>query len=95
MAIKLPLSLRATGWCLQAKGHSVLTAAEKEVFDTFGSGHFEAQLKDRKNDYDIAGGVQSPSPGYVYEEASGWVVYHFDDTSDTTAVRRWSAIKRQ
>jgi predicted ATPase len=84
---------------LEPAGDRLVFASERpfrvngreEVFDTFGSGHFEAQLKDRKNDYDTAGGVQWPSP-YVYEEASGWVVYHFDDTSDTAAVRRWSAI---
>jgi predicted ATPase len=53
---------------------------------SLGSGHFEARLKDRKDEpgYTAAKGV----PYYVFDAVSSWVVYHFHDTSATAGVRR-------
>ncbi|MGO8731924.1 MAG: AAA family ATPase [Terriglobia bacterium] len=55
-----------------------------------GSGHLEAKLKERKDDPGKTGwhGV----PWHVYEAVSGWVVYHFHDTSPESGVRRQRAI---
>jgi predicted ATPase len=47
---------------------------------SFGSGHFEARLKSRKDGYG--------SPHYVFNAISNWVVYHFHDTSAVAGVRR-------
>ncbi len=55
-----------------------------------GSGHLEAKLKERKDDRGKSGphGVS----WHVYEAVSGWVVYHFHDTSPESGVRRQRAI---
>lgn len=55
-----------------------------------GSGHLEAKLKERKDDRGKSGphGVS----WHVYEAVSGWVVYHFHDTSPELGVRRQRAI---
>ncbi|HME10060.1 MAG TPA: AAA family ATPase [Bryobacteraceae bacterium] len=50
---------------------------------SLGSGHAEANLKDRK---------EEPVPWYVYQAVSSWVVYHFHDTSLTASVRRPRAL---
>ena len=53
---------------------------------SLGSGHFEAKLKDRKDEP----GFRAPKgvPYYVFDAVSSWVVYHFHDTSATAGVRR-------
>jgi predicted ATPase len=53
---------------------------------TLGSGHFEAHLKDRKDEP----GLYAPTgvAHYVFESISNWVVYHFHDTSAVAGVRR-------
>jgi predicted ATPase len=53
---------------------------------SLGSGHFEAVLRERKDDkgYTAAKGV----PYYVFDAVSSWVVYHFHDTSTVAGVRR-------
>jgi predicted ATPase len=54
------------------------------------SGHFEARLKDRKaRDESWAGPLVTSN---VFDAISGWVVYHFHDTSLTAAVRRQWAL---
>jgi len=57
---------------------------------SLGSGHFEARLKERKDE----SGVQASKgvPHYVFETLSNWVVYHFHDTSLFAKVRRPGAI---
>jgi predicted ATPase len=58
---------------------------------SLGSGHFEAKLKDHKDD---AGrwGANRGVPGYVFQAISSWVVYHFHDTSPNAAMRRPRAL---
>jgi predicted ATPase len=57
---------------------------------SFGSGHAEAKLKDRKDD---AGKTAKRGVAhYVYGPVSSWIVYHFHDTSPTAPVRRQGAI---
>jgi predicted ATPase len=53
---------------------------------TIGSGNSEAQISALKD----SPGVNAPHgvPYYVYEAVSSWVVYHFHDTSESSAVRR-------
>jgi len=62
------------------------TMVYRESRRALGSGHFEAKLKDRKDDDDVRRwkGV----PHYVFDAVSSWVVYHFHDTSATAGVRR-------
>jgi predicted ATPase len=55
-----------------------------------GSGHLEAKLKERKDDPGKTG--RHGVPWHVYEAVSGWVVYHFHDTSPESGVRRQRAI---
>jgi predicted ATPase len=58
---------------------------------SLGSGHFEAKLKDRK-DEGGKGGARRGVSSYVFEAISSWVVYHFHDTSLNAAVRRPRAL---
>lgn len=53
---------------------------------TIGSGNSEAQISALKD----SPGVNAPHgvSYYVYEAVSSWVVYHFHDTSESSAVRR-------
>jgi predicted ATPase len=69
------------------RGHLVGGQVSKR---SLGSGHFEARLKDRKDE----SGVQASKgvPYYVFETISSWVVYHFHDTSLFAKVRRPGAI---
>lgn len=62
------------------------TMVYRESRRLLGSGHFEARLKDRKDE----AGFRGPKgvPYYVYDAVSSWVVYHFHDTSATAGVRR-------
>jgi len=55
-----------------------------------GSGNEEARLMKRKDDpgFNARHGV----PYYVHESVSSWIVYHFHDTSETSAVRRYGFI---
>jgi predicted ATPase len=53
---------------------------------SIGSGHTESKLKERRNDPGARGGPHGV-PYYVFEAVSSWVVYHFHDTSSTSAVR--------
>src|SRR5207302_8616189 len=56
------------------------------VRHSFGSGHFEARLKDWK---DVPGNTAERGvEHYVFDAISSWVVYHFHDTSPTAGVRR-------
>jgi predicted ATPase len=58
---------------------------------SFGSGHFEAKLRERKGDPG-RGGATHGVPYYVFDSVSSWVVYHFHDTSLSASVRRAHAI---
>jgi predicted ATPase len=58
---------------------------------SLGSGHFEARLKDHKDDIG-SWGARPGVPGYVFDAVSDWVVYHFHDTSLNAAVRRPRAL---
>jgi predicted ATPase len=51
-----------------------------------GSGHFEAKLKDRKDE--AGSSATREVPFHVFDAISSWVVYHFHDTSLNAAVRR-------
>jgi predicted ATPase len=51
-----------------------------------GSGHFEAELINWKNEPGRT--TEHGVPHYVYNAVSNWVVYHFHDTSPTAGVRR-------
>jgi predicted ATPase len=55
-----------------------------------GSGHFETGLKDHEGGWGLGGGRGAPS--HVFDAVSGWVVYHFHDTSLSAAVLRPRAI---
>jgi predicted ATPase len=57
---------------------------------SFGSGHRESELKERKDDPGAVG--RHGPPYYVFDSVSNWVVYHFHDTSETAAVRRQGEI---
>ena len=63
----------------------------KEYRESLGSGHAEAQLKNRKDDSGNWGAKHGPAY-YVYNAVSSWVVYHFHDTSETAGVRRQGPI---
>lgn len=56
-----------------------------------GSGHAEAQLKNRKDEGGVTG-ARYGVPHYVFSAVSSWVVYHFHDTSTTAGVRRQGPI---
>lgn len=58
---------------------------------SLGSGHFEAKLKDHK-DEGGKGGASWGVHSYVFDAVSSWVVYHFHDTSLNAAVRRPRAL---
>lgn len=60
------------------------------IRDGLGSGHFEAALKDRKEQPGRT--AEHGVPYYVYDAISSWVVYHFHDTSPTAGVRRQGAL---
>ena len=53
---------------------------------TLGTGNPEARVRSKK-DAPGANGSAHGVPYHVYESVSGWIVYHFHDTSDTAAVR--------
>lgn len=57
---------------------------------SLGSGHSEARLKNHKDDSGLM--AKHGVPYYVFNAVSGWVVYHFHDTSSTAGVRRQGAI---
>lgn len=56
-----------------------------------GSGHFEAKLKEQKDDPGRRGASRGV-PSYVFEAISSWVVYHFNDTGLNAAMRRPHAL---
>ena len=58
---------------------------------SFGSGHAEAKLKDKKDEPGRWGAASGPA-SYVFSAISSWVVYHFHDTSVSAAVRRPHAL---
>ncbi len=58
---------------------------------SLGSGHFEAKLKDHKDDPGKWGASRG-IPSYVFDAISSWVVYHFHDTSLNAGVRRPRAL---
>jgi predicted ATPase len=53
---------------------------------SLGSGHFEARLKDRKDESGFK--ASKGASHYVFETLSNWMVYHFHDTSPFAKVRR-------
>jgi predicted ATPase len=55
-----------------------------------GSGHFEAELINRKDQPGKT--TEHGVPHYVYNAVSNWIVYHFHDTSPTAGVRRQGPI---
>jgi predicted ATPase len=57
---------------------------------SWNSGHFEAKLKDHKDDSGAT--AKHGVPYYVFNAVSSWVVYHFHDTSATAGVRRQGPI---
>jgi predicted ATPase len=59
--------------------------------EPLGSGYEEAKLKEHKDDPGNWG-ARHGVPYYVYSAVSGWVVYHFHDTSPEAGVRRQGAI---
>jgi predicted ATPase len=69
------------------RGHLV---SHKENRTLFGAGHLEAQVNVRKDDPGYV--AKKGPPYYVFESLSGWVVYHFHDTSLLAGVRRQGAI---
>lgn len=60
------------------------------VYTEFGSGHSEAVIRDAEGDPAPMGVYQGPP--FVCNAVASWVVFHFHDTGDTAAVRRWGAI---
>lgn len=54
---------------------------------TIGNGHVEAKLPKEKNQSGMSG-AQHGVPYYVYNAINSWQVYHFHDTSATSAMRR-------
>jgi Predicted ATPase len=54
---------------------------------TIGSGHVEAKLPHEKNQSGISG-AKYGVPYYIYNAINSWQVYHFHDTSATSAMRR-------
>ena len=53
---------------------------------SLGSGHFEAKLRERRDDSGVW--TSKEPPYYIFEAISSWVVYHFHDTSAEANVRR-------
>jgi predicted ATPase len=53
---------------------------------SFGSGHFEARLSERRDDPGYSSSRRVSY--YVFDAISSWVVYHFHDTSGVAGVRR-------
>ena len=80
-------------------GNQMVFADEATIFRGFlgtsrkslGSGHFEAKLKDLKDERGKMG-AKHGVPYYVFSAVSSWVVYHFHDTSATAGVRRQGPI---
>jgi len=64
-------------------GHLVSGSTSRR---SFGAGHYEANLKERKDDSGVS--TSKGPPYYVFEAISSWVVYHFHDTSPLAGVRR-------
>jgi predicted ATPase len=58
---------------------------------SFGTGHTEARLKDRREEPGKMG-ARHGIPWHVYQAISSWVVYHFHDTSLSAGVRRQKPI---
>ena len=56
------------------------------IRDPLGSGHAESKLKDLKDEPGVSGATHGV-PYYVFKAVSGWVVYHFHDTTATAGVR--------
>jgi predicted ATPase len=69
------------------RGHLTRGAETKKYF---GSGHFESQLKARKDDPGVR--ADRGQSFYVFEALSSWGVYHFHDTSLSSGVRRQGGI---
>jgi len=58
---------------------------------SFGSGHFEAKLKNKGDERFSEKNVRD-FPAAAYDSVSSWVVYHFHDTSVNASVRRPRAL---
>ncbi|MFN7931705.1 MAG: AAA family ATPase [Bryobacteraceae bacterium] len=74
-----------------AKEQTYFRGDQGPIHTSLGYSHFEANLKDQKDDPGRRGG-QKGVPHYVFEAISNWVVYHFHDTSFNAGVRRLHAI---
>jgi predicted ATPase len=66
--------------------HRATLPGGKDLKRSLGSGQFEAQLKDHKNDR--GAGAEEGVLDSIREALSGWVVYHFHDTNLFSRVRR-------
>jgi predicted ATPase len=55
--------------------------------ETFGSGHSEAKLKEKRDERLTLKNVRD-FPGVAYDTISSWIVYHFHDTDLNAGVRR-------
>jgi predicted ATPase len=69
------------------RGH---LTSHQESKRSLASGHFEAQLKDHKDNSGVR--ASRGVAHYVWAALSDWVVYHFHDTSQFSKVRRPGAI---
>ncbi|MDE2505682.1 MAG: recombinase RecF, partial [Planctomycetota bacterium] len=63
-------------------------AVNREKVDrSIGQGHSESKLQEDLKPKNTTPGISD----YVYKASSGWIVYHFHDTSETSPMRRsWS-----
>jgi len=81
------------GFTLTPTADETFTIAERRGFETYGwtvfnSGSKESCLADEKDDTSRYYG-RGPGVGhYVYYAISGWVVYHFHDTSERSPMRQ-------
>lgn len=55
---------------------------------SLGSGHSESNLMEQTK-----GGKNQAIAKHIYEAISGWVVYHFHDTSETAPMRRTCSVR--
>ncbi len=60
-----------------------------ETDRSIGTGHSEAKLKEQRQ----PGNRNANICGYIFDAISGWVVYHFHDTSETAAMRRVCSVR--
>jgi predicted ATPase len=81
----------ADGRLIFADETAVYYRSSPPSYRRFGSGHAEARLR-KRSVYEIERNLYRRVQDYVYSALSSWTVYHFHDTSATSAVRRQGAI---